>query len=134
MTIRAVRVNEARSRLNAALRDHLRAEFWYAVEGDLGGNHRAWPADVIEALLLAEMEFRQEVGRVDIVARTYACVPDDRGKPHCVLQITYAKVKQQSVALPSQTERAGGGDQVNAATPARSISPSLCGIGGFGEW
>lgn len=119
--MRAIRVNESVSRLNAALRGHLHAEFWREVDQVYLPTSQTWPIRFLNDLLAAVAQWRADVGSIDEVARTYACIVHD-GKPHLVLQITYARVRQETVSLPSSGE-AGGGRQVDAeAAPARTDS------------
>jgi hypothetical protein len=130
----AVRVNEKRSRLNGVLSGYLRAEFWRAVEADVGADPRTWPSDVRERILLEETQWRTDHGRIAIVARTYACVEHDKHH-YCVLQLTYRDAGLPAPALKDAAPgQAGGSDQVDAAAPARPISPSLCGIRHGAGW
>lgn len=122
MTLATIRVNESVSRLSRVLRGHLHAEFWCETDGLYTGDCTRWPDEVLHELLLEFHRWRSEVGRIDVVAKHYASVTYE-GRPHCVLQITYARVRESVSVPPSRSTEAGGSRPVGAATaPARCIS------------
>lgn len=132
--MKAARVNESRSRLNAALRGCFFAEFWQPVDFDVTADDpMSWPKPVREGLMLAYTEWRQQIGRIHILGRTHACVPTEDKRHACVLQINYARVRDETVSaqptrLGPRSESASG-DAESSGKAARSFSPSMCGEG-----
>lgn len=129
MSVSAILARKDDSLLTDMLRGYRFTEFWQPTDADHGPIERTWPDAVYEALVLAEHEWRRNIGQVIDRGRTTACIQHS-GRNWCVVKLYYERVKEQPSLPLAAAAATDGSDQIaplagNAAVRS-FFSPSLC--------